>query len=133
MLNQRYFDLTLATYDDLISTGNIEVIDDHALRNNIQTHYSWMKANSDFQEHVIRPLSVDYADVLKENAIVPRSTMELDEIKKLSERNNKLKTSIHYLLVGNMSFINMTYLNSDSFHQRILNLKSEVDNSLKGM
>lgn len=133
MINQRYFDLTLATYDDLISTGNIEVIDNQELKNSIQTHYAWMKANLDFQEHVIRPLSVDYAYVLKEYGIIPKSTMKLEEIIMLSDGNHKLVTYIHYMLVGNINFLNMTYGDNDSFKQRILNMKSKVEHSLKGM
>ncbi len=133
LTQQRYFDLALATYNDLISTGNIEIIEDQELRNIIQTHYAWMIANLDFQEFVVRPFSIDYRQTLKEYGIVPNSRMKIQEIKNLNEKDRKLVTAIYYLLESNFQFINISYRSSNSFHERILNMKSKLEAAINKM
>jgi hypothetical protein len=89
-----------------------------------------MIGHLDFQEHAVRPFSEDYLTVLKEYGIIPMSKITLQDIEKIIEEDHKILTAIYYLLQSNLDFVGMSYSNDNSFQNRILEIKLQIETTL---
>jgi len=102
LTQHRSFDLARVTLDDLLSTGNIDVIQNEELRNEIQNYYSGMTAELDYESIAINPLFNTYLNVLQEIGLTPYSEMPIEKIKLNVESRQKLITSLKFLLEANV-------------------------------
>ncbi|MBN3521033.1 hypothetical protein JYB62_13570 [Algoriphagus lutimaris] len=102
LTQHRSFDLARVTFDDLLSTGNIDVIQNEKLRNEIQNYYSGMTAELDYESNAINPSFNTYLNVLQEIGLTPYNETPIEEIKDNSESRQKLITSLKFLLEANV-------------------------------
>lgn len=102
LTQHRSFDLAKVTIDEILSTGNIHVIQNEELRIQIQNYYSEMTAELDYESNAIIPSYNTYVNVLQEIGLTPYSEIPIEEIKVNVESQQKLVTSLKYLLDANL-------------------------------
>ena len=102
LTQRRSFDLAKVTFNEILSTGNIYVIQNEELRIEIQNYYSEMTAELDYESNAIIPSFNTYVNVLQEIGLTPYSEIPIEEIKVNVESQQKLVTSLKYLLDANL-------------------------------
>ncbi len=102
LTQRRSFDLAEVTLNEILSTGNIHVIQNEELRIEIQNYYSEMTAGLDYESNAIIPSFTNYVNVLQEIGLTPYSEMPIEEIKMNVGSRQKLVTSLKYLLDANL-------------------------------
>lgn len=102
LTQHRSFDLAKVTLDEILSTGNINVIQNKELRIEIQNYYSGMTAELDFESNAIVPSFNAYVNVLQEIGLTPYSEIPIEEIKVNAISRQKIVISLKYLLDANL-------------------------------
>lgn len=102
LTQRRSFDLAKVTLDEVLSTGNIHVIQNEDLHIEIQNYYSEMTAELDYESNAIIPSFNAYVNVLQEIGLTPYSEIPIEEINTNVSSRQKLLTSLKYLLDANL-------------------------------
>ena len=128
LTQNRTFDLATITFDDLLSTGNIDVIDNQELRVKIQNYYSNIKGTLDYEDYVVRPFYSSYVNVLQDIGLAPWSDIAIEHFKIRKESNKKFTTALQYLLNANLRHLTWANDLDKDIHEMKSVLVKELDN-----
>jgi uncharacterized protein YeeX (DUF496 family) len=117
----RYFDHTEVTFQELIITAKIEVIEDRHLRELIQQHYSDVKEMLGIQGY-LHQAQKDYLDILKLNGITPRTARLTSDIRQRVNDNQRIKTELLNLLETTIDIV----IPLQQIQQKTESLRSKV-------
>ena len=124
------FGLTQPTFNDLMSTGNIEVIKNQELRNDIQEHYSRISNTLPFEDIYFHPQFNYYRDVLNDLGLPLGNNLTIKEVKGQIGDDFRLRVAINNLYRANHGVITM---NNKWRKIHILWLKSKIEASLEDL
>jgi len=99
LFDERIVDMNNFTYNELVSTGNFEVIDNPILRKNLTNYYLNFSAVLDIQDNLLESIS-EYNKILQKNniPIINSLTFEDLEVQLNTENGKELQTSIQNLI-----------------------------------
>ena len=124
------FGLTQPTFNDLMSTGNIEVIKSQELRNDILEYYSRISNSLPFEDIYFHPQFNYYRDVLNDLGLPLGNNLTIKEVKGQIGDDFRLRVAINNLYQANHGVITM---NNKWRKNHILSLKSKIEASLEDL
>jgi len=125
------FNQRRVTFDEMISTGKIEIIKDQNLRTLIQEYYPQADDVQNFQNSIILNVQQNYRNALYENNISTINQGDFNEIQAILTNPTGLIVAIeNYLNISN-AFMNDLYYNEDSMINRVNELIGKIKLELK--
>ena len=99
LFDERIVDMHNFTYNELISTGNFEVIENPALRKNLSSYYLKFTAVIDIQDNLLAAID-EYNSILQENNIPMINSLSYEdlEIQLQTDEGMELQTSLKNLI-----------------------------------
>lgn len=99
LFDVRIVDMNNFTYNELISTGNFEVIENPALRKNLTSSYLKFTAVIDIQDNLLTAI-IEYNRILQKNNIPIINTLSFEDLEMQLETDQglKLQTSLKNLI-----------------------------------
>lgn len=129
----RGFDLTQTTFNDLMSTGKIEVIRDKQLREAIQSYYGRMQTEVGNESDLVVPHARYLQHLLNDLGIVPFSKLTVENVKRLAHQEKRLATAIFNIYHANHTLIRINSTNEDSLYNCINELRMSIDTFLASL
>jgi uncharacterized protein DUF6090 len=104
------FDQTRVTFEELISSGKIDIVQDQGLRTMIQEHYPHVKEFEKFQNGIILTVQETYRSALIENNISSLNTNSLQEVKaKMVNAERLIVTLENFLVLSGSAISTMSH------------------------
>ncbi len=114
------------TFQELISSGKIDIISDKELKADIQSYYPRMKRLQNFQDKIIFTVQSKYRDALERNRISYLNEQSLEELIETGIDKKDIEAAIENLLSLTRGSLR-TEMNEES----LVNIKHEVEQLAK--
>ncbi len=109
------------TFQELLSTGKIDIIKNQKLKAAIQEHYLKMTAEQNFQDRIVMTIQTNYRTALNENSI---STLNMETLEDLKGRF----TSVSGLVLALENYLNISEAILGSFMYGENSIKKSTEN-----
>ena len=107
LYDERLVDMYDATYQELVSTGNLEVIRDTHIREELSSYYLSFKAVLDIQDNLLYSIDA-YNKALLNSSIPIVNTLDLEEVKsKIDANNSELVVALKNLIYNHAYAISL--------------------------
>jgi hypothetical protein len=125
------FNQTRVTFDEMISTGKIEIIQDQNLRTLIQEYYPQAVDFQNFQDVIVMNVQQNYRTALNENNISSINQGDFNEIQPTLINTKGLIVATENYMAISQSFMGGLYYSEDSMINKINELIGKIRNELE--
>lgn len=125
------FTQTRVTFDEMISTGKIEIIQDQNLRTMVQEYYPKAIDFQNFQDVIVMTIQQNYRTALNENNISTLNRNDFIEIQPILTNTTSLIVATENYLSISQSFMNTLYYDENSMIKSVNELIEEIKKELE--
>lgn len=124
------FTQTRVTFDEMISTGKIEIIQDQNLRTLIQEYYPQAVDFQNFQDVIVMTVQQNFRTALNENNISSINQGNFNEIQPTLINTKGLIVATENYMAISQSFMNALYYNENSMIKSVDELIGKIKTEL---
>ncbi len=118
------------TFQELLSTGKINILSDEVLKNTLQYHYPALKETDRFQEVIVMEVQKNYRYALSENYISSYSDDDFMTIRKKLISSDQIITAIESYLKLTTSMLEGLYYEPNSTYSRTTAVLNRIENEI---
>ena len=130
ILRIRIFYKTDIAFQELLSTGKIDIIKNQRLRSSIQEHYLRISDHQNFQDQIVLEVQKNFRDALNKNNI---STLNIESTIEIKDRMTDIQgfvTILENYLNISAAILGLFVYNEDSIKKSTENLIKEIEKEL---
>ena len=118
------------TFQELVSSGKIDLISDPELKGAIQSYYPNIKRGQKFQDQIVFTVQSKYRDALERNRISYLNRQSYKELMEDDVDQKDLVMAIENLLSLTQGFLNGLYIDDDSMKNQTEHLVNKIKTKL---
>jgi len=130
ILALQLFNQTRVTFDEMIATGKIEIIQNQNLRTLIQEYYPKAVDFQNFQDVILMTVQQNFRTALNENNISTINESDFDKIQQILTNATGLIVAIENYMGISTAFMGRIYYNEDSMINMANVLIGKIKNEL---
>ncbi|WP_445383655.1 DUF6090 family protein [Robiginitalea sp. IMCC43444] len=125
-----HFSPTDITFQELLSTGKINILTDDSLKTALQYHYPYLKETDRFQSVIVMEVQKNYRAAMFNNHISSYSNDQLEDIKKKLVSPDQLITATENYLKLTTSMLETLYYEPNSVYSKTTDLLYQIENNI---
>lgn len=125
-----HFSPTEITFQELLSTGKINILSDDSLKISLQYHYPDLKETDRFQNVIVMEVQKNYRYALSENFISSYNDDDYSTIKKKIVSTDQLITALENYLKLTTSVLETVYYQPNSAYLRTTSLLKQLEDEM---
>ena len=125
-----HFSTTEITFQELLSTGKINILSDDSLKTTLQYHYPDLKETDRFQNVIVMEVQKNYRYALSENFISSYNDDDYSTIKEKIVSANQLITALENYLKLTTSVLETVYYRPNSAYLRTISLLNQLEHEI---